>query len=72
MLTHSMKKVVLGLGLAAVLFAGGTAMANERGSAPRPKNSPYSYLNYKDDSTGLIDAINRDHPVAYPRQYYNQ
>lgn len=57
MLTNSLKKIVLALGLAAVLFATGTAMANDSANA-RPVNNPYASYN-QDEGSVLLDRLNR-------------
>lgn len=62
------KKIALALTVAAVLFAGGSAMANDRYSQPKPKKNPY--FQYGELQTmELLDHINRDHPVRTPNHY---
>lgn len=57
MFTAAMKKVALGLSLAAVMFATGTAYASERHAPKNP--SPGSFAVGQMTSTGLMDAIGR-------------
>lgn len=57
MFTTTMKKVALGLSLAAVLFATGTAYASGRYAPKNP--SPGSFAVGQMSSTALLDAIDR-------------
>lgn len=57
MFTPAMKKVVLGLSLAAVMFATGTAYASGRYSPNNP--SPGSFALGQMSSTKLLDAVDR-------------
>lgn len=60
MFTHSMKKVALGLGLAAVVFISGAAMATER---PVPQNpAPGAGITALSgmQSTQLLDTLGRN------------
>lgn len=57
MFTPAMKKVVLGLSLAAVMFATGTAYASGRYAPKNP--SPGSFAIGQMTSTGLLDALDR-------------
>lgn len=58
MFTQSMKKIALGLGLAAVVFASGAAMATER---PAPQNPAPGITSLSGmQSTQLLDALGRN------------
>lgn len=78
MFTSLRRKIALGLVIVAVMAAGSRAVAGEPATiitVPRYNNAVSepsmgsdgrSYHSYGDDGMGMLDAINRDHPVHTP------